>query len=100
MLGERKSIYFRRDKDMDLISYISNLLTIHDFAEIARGLMRDGIKYRELKHNNPTQSTPTTHPNIPTNVNSDSTKPLLIPNLNLEKQQLSDEELKGRLDNF
>lgn len=101
MLADRKSIYFRKDKDKDLISYISKLLTIHDFAEIARGLMRDGIKYREMRHNNSTYApTPDTHQNNSQNYTPSPSKSFSVPDMELKKKQISKEELRDRLDDF
>lgn len=89
----RHSIYLRKGKDRDLISYINGLLPDHDFAEIVRDLMRDGIKYRKQKVETDSYNKPTNSINPPI-TNSFS------PDIKLAKMEVSEDDLKGRLDDF
>lgn len=100
----RKSVYFRKGKDKDLIKYINNLLEHQDFSEIARSLMRDGIKYRKKTHNNPTYipTSNTCHKEDDFKVkqSSESTSKPSINDIELVKKETPKEDLCNRLDNF
>lgn len=103
-MADRRSVYFRKGKDKDLVKYINKLLDKHDFSEIARGLMRDGIKYRRIKHNNSTHTpTPESHYEIIKSTVPQAPKPVNhtpISDIELIKKEVSREDLSNRLDEF
>lgn len=102
-VSTRRSVYFRPVKDKDLNDYVNKLLQYHDFSEIARGLMRDGIKFREGIHSNKHLSM--SEPHINNNQNSSESanipsNPTPIPDIKLNKIEVSEDVLKSRLDGF
>lgn len=91
----RHSVYLRKNRDSDLIDYINKMLERHSFSEILRSLMRDGIKYREVKHDNTVRiyDTYTRQEDVKRDVN-----PLSLDDIKLGKIEMSEEELRNRFD--
>lgn len=87
----RRSIYLRKTKDKDLIQYIDPLLERHDFSDIVRDLMRDGIKYRENKeHALVLQNNQFTHPQ----------NKQTFEDIKITRKEVDEEDIKKRIDDF
>lgn len=86
----RRSLYLRERKDKDIIQYIDSLLDKHDFSDIVRDLMRDGIKFRKGEQVNVLQSNTFTHTPITES----------FEDIELTKKEVSEEDIKARMDGF
>lgn len=86
----RRSLYLRERKDKDIINYVESMIDRHDFSDIVRDLMRDGIRFREGEQMNVLQSNTFTH--TPFTESFDDIK--------LEKKEVSEDDIKARMDGF
>lgn len=86
--GIRKTIYFSKSKDSELINFVSNISNPYDVSREVKGLMRDGLKYRS-------KSSTQSHTNV--QFESFSTD---FSGINLSKKNIRDDDLEDRLDSF
>lgn len=86
----RRSLYLRGRKDRDIIQYIESLMDKHDFTDIVRDLLRDGIAYRNREQMNVLQSNQITH--------TETTES--FDDIKLIKKEVSEDEIKERIDGF
>ncbi|QIA28603.1 hypothetical protein [Phage f2b1] len=97
-MGIRRTLYIRPTKDEDIMDYLKPLLEREEFSLIVRELIRDGIKYRSLSYNPPTQ--PSASPvHFQNNTGIQSNTPDFS-EIKLEKKEVDPEELDKRLDDF
>ena len=113
----RRTLYLRPNKDVDIIEFVSPLLEHGDFSQIIRELVRDGIKFRQLgtsqnedislnsfDSRNVIQSNTFQNEAAPPksfgyrNVIQSNTPKL--ERIELKRKELTDSELEDRLDGF
>ena len=92
-MGKRPSLYLRDKKDKDIIDYVTPLLDTEDFSSVIRGLVRDGIKYRQGVRS-------AVSPTMSSNVEVLQSQTPDLGGIELAKKEASDEEIKARLDDF
>jgi len=94
----RRTLYLRPKKDQDIIDYLTPLIEMEDFSSIVRGLVRDGIQFRQQK-----QEIRPSAPYVPLNVEPRSvlqSNTQDFSDIKLDKKEVGQEELDNRLDDF
>lgn len=95
-IKKRNALYLG-ERDRDIIEYLEPLVTHYDFSSIVRSLIRDGIKYREMTKQNTEGSLSFGLPSSPNVEQSHTPK---IDDIQLDKVQVSEDELDELFDSL